>query len=97
MIRLTEQAAYGLKEILSANRVPKEQGVKLVPDESGGVAMSIEVPREGDAVVDGGRRPLLIVDAAITERLDGVVLDVDREEGAEPRFVLRGADPPGPQ
>jgi hypothetical protein len=59
--------------------------------------MTIEEPGEGDAVVDGGQRPLLIVDSAITNRLDGSVLDVDREEGAEPRFVLRGADPPGPQ
>jgi hypothetical protein len=45
-------------------------------------------------VVDGGQRPLLIVDAAISERLDGVVLDLSREEGTEPRFVLRGTDQP---
>lgn len=93
MIRLTERAADGLKEILVANRTPKDQGVKLLPDESGGIAMTIDRPGEGDAVVDGGKRPLLIVDAMITERLDGVVLDLTRgEDEAEPRFVIRGPD-----
>jgi hypothetical protein len=35
MIRLTERAAYGLKEILTANRTPSDQGIKIVPDEKG--------------------------------------------------------------
>jgi Fe-S cluster assembly iron-binding protein IscA len=97
MIRLTERAAHGLKEILTANRTPKEQGVKLVPDESGGVAMTIDQPGEGDAVVDGGQRPLLIVDSLIAAKLDGVVLDLTREEeDTEPRFVLRGPDQAAP-
>ncbi|MGD8897835.1 MAG: hypothetical protein PVJ73_17535 [Acidobacteriota bacterium] len=97
MIRLTERAAYGLKEILIANRTPKEQGVKLLPDESGGVAMTIDAPGEGDEVVDGGRRPLLIVDALIAKRLEGVVLDFTRgKDETEPRFVLRGPERPAP-
>jgi Fe-S cluster assembly iron-binding protein IscA len=91
MIRLTERAAYGLKEILTENRTPNDQGVKLVPGERGGVAMTIDRPAEGDTVVDGGKRPLLIVDASLTERLDGVVLDYSQEEvGAkQPQFVFR--------
>ena len=94
MIQLTERAAYGLKEILTANRTPSDQGVKLVPNEAGGVAMTIDRPQEGDSVVDGGKRPLLIVDAAIAPRLEGIVLDLSRgeKEGEEVQFVLRPAE-----
>lgn len=94
MIRLTERAAYGLKEILTANRTPSDQGVKLVPNEAGGVAMTIDRPQEGDSVVDGGKRPLLIIDAAIAPRLEGIVLDLSRGEndGEEAQFVLRPAE-----
>jgi hypothetical protein len=64
---------------------------KIVPGESGGLAMVIDRPREGDAVVQGEERPLLIVDASISSRLDDVVLDASTAPGeAEgPRFVLR--------
>jgi hypothetical protein len=96
MIRLTERAAYGLKEILTANRTPSDQGIKLVPDEKGGVSMTIDAPGDGDSVVDGGQRPLLIVDSALSEHLDGVVLDLSRgdEEGQEPQFVFKREQPP---
>lgn len=91
MIRLTERAAYGLKEILTANRTPNDHGIKLVPAERGGVTMTIDRPGEGDSIVDGGKRPLLIVDASLTDRLDGVVLDYAREDmgNEEPQFVFR--------
>jgi len=91
MIRLTERAAYGIKEILSANQTPSDQGVKLVPDGQGGVAMTIDSPADGDSVVDGGKRPLLIVDSALTDHLDGIVLDltVTGQAGDETRFVFR--------
>lgn len=98
MIRLTERAAFGLKEILTANRTPSDQGVKLVPSETGGVSMTIDRPAEGDSVVDGGKRPLLIVDAAIVDHLDGVVLDLSQGEkdGETPQFVLRGKEAGAP-
>jgi hypothetical protein len=91
MIRLTERAAYGLREILTANRTPSDQGVKLVLGDQGKVSMTIGRPEEGDSVVDGGRRPLLIVDAAIANDLDGVVLDVAKGENETepPQFVFR--------
>lgn len=99
MIRLTERATAGLKGILSANRTPRDRGVKLVPGEKGGLAMVIDRPREGDAVVKSEERPLLIVDASVSKRLDDVVLDASdqaqgpeqqQEEGAL-RFFLRTA------
>jgi hypothetical protein len=91
MIGVTPRASQELKGILDAKRTPKDRGVKIVPGESGGLALVIDRPREGDAVVEGEDRPLLIVDASLNDRLDNVVLDTTPETsgGEEPRFVLR--------
>ncbi len=98
MIRLTERATTGLKEILATNGTPNDRAVKLVPGESGGLAMVIGRPKEGDDVVESEQRPLLIVDASMSDRLDGVVLDAsdeqagDKEASPSPRFFLRGPE-----
>ncbi len=91
MIRLTERAAHGLKEILTAKRTPSDQGIKLVPTEDGGFGMTIDKPAAGDAVVDEGNRPLLIVDAQLVARCEGAFLDVSKDPagGEGRRFVLK--------
>jgi Fe-S cluster assembly iron-binding protein IscA len=95
MIQLTGRAADGLKRILTAEGAPGDQSVKLVPDESGGVAMTFARPGKDDAVVGEGPRPLLIVDAVIAERLNGATLDLTADSrDRELRFVLRGSEPP---
>jgi len=96
MIRMTERAAVALNALLSSNRTPSDQGVKLVPTDSGGLGLTIEKPKEGDDVVDVGSRPLLIVDSSLTDKLQAAVLDVDREEKdgevTKAHFVVRGSD-----
>ena len=97
MIRLTERAIHELHRILTANRTPGDQGLKLVPGETGGVEFTFDRPGEGDAVVNGRKRAILIVDAVIAPKIDGLVLDLttgNRER--ESRFVLRGPDPSSP-
>lgn len=91
MIGLTARATRELEEILTAHQTPRDRAVKIVPGESGGLAMVIDRAREGDAVVQGEERPLLIVDQALGDRLDNVVLDASTEGGVSegPRFVLR--------
>lgn len=97
MIRLTERAAEALKEMLTANGTPEDQGVKLFPDPSGGIAMTIAPVTEGDEVVDEGGRTLLIVDGEIVGRVDGALLDLSvSDNGNEPRFELRGPPRPAP-
>ena len=88
MIRVTERAEKGLRDILAASQAVGNQAVKLVPDDSGGVAMTIGQPLHGDAVVPGKQRPLLIVDAALAGRLDDVVLDFTKGDGLPPHFVF---------
>jgi hypothetical protein len=86
MIRLTERAEMGLRDILAAQHAPGDQAVKLVPDPSGGIAMTIDRPRHGDAVIDGDKRPLLIVDSSLAPQLDDV--DFTKGNGLPPHFVF---------
>ncbi|MBI4494541.1 MAG: adhesin [Chloroflexi bacterium] len=82
MISVTEGAATELQALLEANDAPPGHGVKLVPDGTGSLGMTIAAPLEGDEVVRRGEAPLLIVDSSITSFLDGTVLDVQPVEGA---------------
>jgi Fe-S cluster assembly iron-binding protein IscA len=94
MIRLTERAAEALKEMLTANQTPDDQGVKLFPDQEGGIAMAIAPAAESDEVVREEDRPLLIVDAELVGKLEGALLDFTRgADDAEPRFEIRESPP----
>ena len=88
MIRLTERAASGLLDILAMQQTSSDRAVKLVPDPSGGIAMTIDRPAHGDAVIDGEKRPLLIVDASLADQLDDVLLDFTKANGSPPHFVF---------
>jgi hypothetical protein len=89
MIRVTERAASELSDILAASRAQGDQGVRLVPDESGNIAMTIDRPSYGDEVVAGETRPLLILDAALAAKLADAVLDLTQPNGHPPHFVFR--------
>jgi Fe-S cluster assembly iron-binding protein IscA len=94
MIRLTERAATGLQELLVANNAPPGQGVRLVPSGTGGIGMTISVPRQGDEVVRRGEEPLLIVDSRIAETLAGVEIDCETSVvDGEPRTEFRTRSP----
>jgi len=92
MIQVTDQATEGLKELLDTSRVPDDQGVKLVPAETGGIGMTIGRATEGDVVFDADRKPLLIVDSGIAEHLDGATIDLMKDAGQEPQFVIQRPD-----
>jgi hypothetical protein len=98
MIQVTERAIDGLKQILDTSRAPSDQGVKLVPAETGGLGMTIAPAAEDNVVIEGGRKPLLILDPEMAGQLQGAVLDLTPTDGEEPRFVLRReeAADPGP-
>ncbi len=89
MIQVTTRAAKGLERILTANQVPDNQGIKLVPANTGGIGMSIGSPGDSDVVFEGDRSPLLIVDAAIARQFEGAVVDLTKSDGDEPQFVIR--------
>jgi Fe-S cluster assembly iron-binding protein IscA len=75
MVRVTEQAASALEELLAENGAPPEAGVRLTPSAGGNMGMIIEEPREGDEVINREETPLLIVDAAVAPGLTDMVVD----------------------
>ncbi len=89
MMAVTQRAVEGLEQILSTSEASADSGIKLVPDDRGAVSMVIARPEEGDAVVAGEQRPLLIVDSSLTTPLDHAVLDMSAPGGGEPRFHFR--------
>ena len=89
MIGVTDRAVQGLEQILTSNEAPPGSGVKLIPDDRGAVSMVIDHPRDGDSIVAGNERPVLIVDAALIDPLDRAVLDMTPPDGGEPRFHFR--------
>jgi len=94
VVTVTEKAVNELKDMLQTQGTPEDRGVKLVEAPSGGLAMTIAPPVEGDEVVRHEDRPLLIVDRVLAARLDGTVLDVKAEESdasGSARFVLTSA------
>jgi hypothetical protein len=91
MIILTERAASALEALLGESNAEAEQGVKLFPKGTDEIGMTIEAPSEGDEVIRHADGPLLIVDRALTDPLDGAQLDCDDAlDGQTPtRFALR--------
>lgn len=90
MISVTERAATGIEETLAIQKAAPGEGLKLVPNEAGGVGLTIGAPAAGDEVVRHGDDPLLIVDGRIAPELDGAVLDLADVDsaGGRPRFTL---------
>ena len=64
------------------------EGVKLVPGAEGRVQMTIAEPNTGDQVTQRDGTPLLIVDASLTDALDGTEVDFESEG-------VNGSGPPG--
>jgi Fe-S cluster assembly iron-binding protein IscA len=92
MVRVTDQAANALQELLADYAAPPEAGVRLSPSAGGDLGMNIEMPRDGDEVIEQEDTPLLIVDAAVAPGLSDMVVDLS--DGTDDHqtasgFVLR--------
>lgn len=92
MITVTERATSGLQELLAINHASPGEGVKLVPNGTGQVGLTIGAPGAGDEVIRYEGAPLLILDSRLAQTLDGAEIDcenavVDGQETVE--FQLR--------
>jgi Fe-S cluster assembly iron-binding protein IscA len=79
MVTVTDRAAVELQEVLRMQNAAEDEGVKLVPSSDGRVQMTIAQPGTGDEVTRRDGHPLLIVDAALAESLDGTEVDFATE------------------
>jgi Fe-S cluster assembly iron-binding protein IscA len=94
MVRVTDEAAVALKELLVDNDAPPDAGVRITPTAEGQVGMVIDSPREGDEVIRRDETPVLIVGDDIAPRMTDMVVDFEtpRENGTSPGgFVLRSS------
>ncbi len=96
MVRVTDQAASALQELLADYAAPPEAGVRLSPSAGGNLGMNIETPQAGDEVIEREETPLLIVDGAVAPGLSDMVVDFsdvgdDHQTGGG--FVLRPERP----
>ena len=95
MVTVTERAATEIQELLKNQHASEGEGVKLVPGEDGRVQMTIAEPNAGDQVTQRDGHPLLIVDAALADMLEGTEVDFATEgaNGTSPSgFTLRPAE-----
>jgi len=105
MLDVTPEAKHWLQELLQRALTdhPRIDAVpslafRIVHDEgesTSDLGLVLDEPRAADDVVEHGDAPLLIVDAAVSELLTGLTLDlVDTDQGA--RLGLReSAEAPG--
>ena len=96
MVRVTEEAATALQELLVENEAPPDAGVRLTPTAAGNMGMVIDSPHEGDEVIRRDEAPVLIVEEALAPRVADMVVDFEStaQSGQTPGgFVLREAGP----
>jgi Fe-S cluster assembly iron-binding protein IscA len=94
MVRVTERAATALQVLLATNAAPPDSGVRLAPNARGDLGMSVDAPHAGDEVVrrEEDATPVLIVDSAVVEDLQEMVVDYESAEDDHQTpggFVLR--------
>jgi len=94
MVRVTDEAAIALKELLVDNDAPPDAGVRLTPTAGGNLGMVIDSPHDGDEVIRRDEEPVLIVGDELSERMTDMVVDFEspRANGQSPGgFVLRSS------
>ena len=93
MFVVTDRAAEVLEQMLEDNGAVENEGVRILKQESGRLALGIDGERDGDQIVRKGQRPLLLVDSDISGMIDGATLDInDSPEG--PSFSLKAPEGP---
>ena len=87
MITVTERAAEELRSTLMTVDPEPEQILRLVYTDDSGFALTLDVERDGDQVVESEGQKVLLVAADITSAVSGATIDVhDGEDG--PRLII---------
>ena len=87
MLHVTEKASEFLNQSLEASRENDDEVLRLVRAGEG-LALAISEERDDDQVVEREDRKVLVIEPAISQALDGTVIDaVDTPEG--PRLTLQ--------
>jgi Fe-S cluster assembly iron-binding protein IscA len=92
MVKVTERAIVKLQQVLLKKHAGPGQGVRLTADDTGGFALVIGAPQEGDVMIRREEAPVLILARAAAVRLKGLVVDfrpATEDPRRPPGFVVR--------
>jgi Fe-S cluster assembly iron-binding protein IscA len=95
MLIVTERAASELLDMLELSGAQPPEAIRLQPDPSGRIGITIAPPEADDEIVQQGDTVVLVIAAPLVPVLDGAILDVETiEEGGElqQHFTLRRAE-----
>ncbi|MEX0801002.1 MAG: hypothetical protein WD379_07295 [Dehalococcoidia bacterium] len=88
MLSVTEKAVDALAQSLDEAEAKDDQSLRLSRSPRGEYGLAIDQERDGDQVVRQKKRPILLIDQEVSNRLDGAVLDlIEAPEGI--RLTLR--------
>lgn len=87
MITVTDRAAEELRNTLVAVEPEGDQILRLVYTVDSGFALTLDVERAGDQVVESEGQKVLLVSADIASAVAGATIDVHDTE-AGPRLVI---------
>ena len=89
MIQVTEEAKKILEIRLSQHTTKTDVGLRLVPKETGKIALAPDKARKGDQVIKQGDRVLLLVGKEVSDALDGMTLLIEDTESGTKRMAFR--------
>jgi Fe-S cluster assembly iron-binding protein IscA len=75
MVQITERAGVELRRLLTEHFARPHQGVRLRLNQAGHLAMTIDVPHDGDSVIRRDNVAVLIVEGRLSSTLAKRVLD----------------------
>jgi len=87
MIVVTDRAAEELRNTLVAVEPEAEQILRLVYTPDSGFALTLDVEREGDQVVESEGQKVLAISSEISNAVTGATIDV-RDTTSGPRLVI---------
>ena len=87
MLQVTERAIDEFAQMRAQNNLEPDRGVGIVPQADGGLQVAAVQPGPTDQVIERDGEPVLVVPAALADRLDGLVLDY-RDDPDMPQFTL---------
>lgn len=87
MIMVTDRAAEELRNALVAVGPEPEQILRLIYTADSGFALTLDVEREGDQVVESEGQKVLAISTEITTAVTGATIDV-RDTDSGPRLII---------
>lgn len=95
MLSVTDAAVQELSDLLQQTDSAESQCVRLIQTDDA-LGLRLDTPQEGDQVVSDEDRPVLLVEPALAEALEGATLDaVDTQDGRQLMLVGNESESPG--